>query len=124
MITFNDFTEEMRQDIIDAVKNGLLKLGINAQVTLSAKTLRDGREYISVETSEFNTTPVIYKSIHIYGGGSITDVDGNPQVYDMYVSLKYGFNYFSGGTNGVDIGTIRFRIFERTMRVACLGLTI
>ena len=121
---YEDFTEEMRQDIIDATKTSLLKLGIDVDVTLEAETCRSDRDYINIETSKFNTTPVIYKSIIINGGGYIVEVEGNPDLFDLFIPLSYRFEYFSGGSNGVDIGTLHLRIFKNAMRAINMGLRI
>ena len=60
---YEDFTEEMRNEIINATKDSLSKLGIHTDVMLSSKTTRHNHEYIRIDTSDFQTTPVIYKSV-------------------------------------------------------------
>lgn len=122
---YEDFTEKMRQDIIDATKTSLLKLGIDVDVMLKAETIRSNRDCILyVETSKFNTTPVIYKSIFIFGFGYIAEVEGHSDIFDLFIPLSYRFGYFGGGYNGVYIGTLHFRIFDKTMRVENMGLKI
>ena len=122
---YKDFTEEMRQEIVDAVKEKLMKLGVEVDVTLDIFiSPNNGNEYIRITSSAFNSTPVIYKHICIKGSGCLTEVDGRPDIYDLRIPIDYRFEYFGGGSNGVTIGEIHFRVFERTMRVACLGLTI
>lgn len=121
---YSDLTEEMRNDIVSAVKNSLLRLGINVDVTLSAKKIYDGREMIVIETSAFNTTPVIYEEVRVHGEGFIIKVEGHDDVFDLRFLLGYDFVYFGGGENGVDIGVMNFRIFAKTQRVAFIGLTL
>ena len=123
-MTYNDLTEEMRNDIVSAVKRSLLRLGINVDVTLSAKKLYNGKEFVEVKTSEFNTVPVIYKVITVTGGGYIVPYDGKDDVFTLALYLDYHFDYFTGGENGVDIGVMNFRIFTKTQRVAFLGFTL
>ena len=125
MITFNDFTEEMCNDIKSAVKDCLLKLGVDVDVNISAETYSHrSEEYIVVETSEFNTTPVIYKSIYVRGSGTLQEVEGHEGVYDLYIPLGYYFKYFDGGSNGVSIGTMYFRVFAEGQRVAKVSFSI
>lgn len=125
MITFNEFTEEMRNDIKSAVKDCLLKLGVDVDVNISAETYSHrSEEFIVVETSEFNTTPVIYKSICVKGSGTLHEVEEQEGVYDLYIPLDYHFKYFDGGSNGVSIGIMYFRVFAESHRVAKVSFSI
>jgi len=123
---YEDFTQEMRQDIINAVKDKLLKLGIKVDDVLIDKFIspNNEKEYIRIATSTFNTIPTIYKSICVKGSGCLAEIEDRPNVYDLCITIDYRFEYFGGGSNGVTIGTFHFRVFQKTMRVACLGLTI
>ena len=78
-----DFTEQMRNDIISAAKNSFLKLGINAEVTIEFKEDRSLR--VKLTTSKFNTTPVLYKSIYVYGNAELTPVDGHDGIYERKI---------------------------------------
>ena len=119
----SDFTEEMRDDIIRYAKRSLLKLGINiVDVKLEVrKHSYTVDEYLRIETSEFNTTPVIYESIKIDGTGTLIPIKDHTDVYDLCISLGYRFKYFGGGKNGVDIGTLKFRVFDASKRIAFVG---
>ena len=100
------------------------RLGLNVDFYLNEKEIYDGRLMVSVKSTEFQTMPVIYKSIHIEGSGFVirdTDKEG---VLHLSIPLSYHFNYFNGGTNGVDIGVCKFLIFADTKRVICNGLTL
>lgn len=123
---YEDFTEEMRQEIIDTIKDKLLKLGVKVDDVLIDIFIspNDGKEYIRIETTEFNTIPTIYKSICVKGSGCLAEVKDHPNIYDLCITVDYRFEYFSGGSNGVTIGTFHFRVFQETMRVANMGLTI
>lgn len=113
----------MRNEIVSAAKKSLLKLGINVDVSLSAETLKNGDARIVIETSTFQTTPVIYESVYVYGYGNIVKLEDAKHVHELTILLSYRFNYFDGGTNGVSIGILRFRIFnEETIRF--IGFTI
>jgi hypothetical protein len=121
----SEFTNEMRHWIVEATKSSLLKLGIaNVEVELEVRKMRSGNEYFNLTTSGFNTTPVIYRSIRVCGIGEVEKVSGEDNVYELNITLDYDFDYFSGGRNGVSIGTLRFRVFEDTMRIAFIGFII
>lgn len=111
---YEDLTLEMRKTITDATKTSLLRLGINVDVYLSSSERKSRYgDYVFINTSSFNTTPVIYKSCYVYGDGCFVQVkNADTTCYDLNISINYGFTYFSGGTNGVSIGNLRFRVFE------------
>ena len=117
-----DFTEQMRNDIISAAKNSFLKLGINAEVTIEFKEDRSLR--VKLTTSKFNTTPVLYKSIYVYGNAELTPVDGHDGIYDLFFFVDYMFETFSGGTNGTYLGKLKFRVFDCAKKVIFIGFEI
>ena len=116
MMNVRDFTEEMRNAIVEAAHNSLMKLGIMADVVM---ILNEEKNRIKLETAKFNTTPVIYKSIE-----ELVEVEGKEGVYDLAFGLDYRFKYFGGGSNGVPIGVLSFRVFEKTERIAVVGFII
>lgn len=131
MTTLNDFTKEMLDDIEEATKTSLAKLGIHVSgVVLNIGKSRNGELYTRLQTSEFQTTPVIYKSVRVEGYGSLCDVESEKipagGVYNLNIHLSYRFDYFKGGENGVDIGVLNFRVFEYDDRrtIHFLGFTI
>lgn len=121
---YEEFTEEMRNEIINATKNSLAKLGIHTDVKLSSKMTRHNHEYIRIDTSDFQTTPVIYKSVSVFGEGCVVPCDDIADAFDLCINLDYAFKYFKGGANGVEIGQLRFRIFSDSMKICFLGFTI
>ena len=121
---YEEFTEEMRNEIINATKNSLAKLGIHTEVMLSSKVTRHNHEYIRIDTSDFQTTPVIYKSVSVFGEGYVVPCDDIAGAFDLCINLDYAFKYFKGGANGVEIGQLRFRIFADSMKICFLGFTI
>ena len=124
-MNLDDFTDDMRQEIVAAIKKSLFKLGIDVDVTLGRFHSRnDGQDYINFHTTTFNTTPVIYKSIEVGGAGRLFEVEDHPGIYDLKINADYRFVYFDGGTNGVHIGILSFRVFEENKRVLFLGFTI
>ena len=121
---YEDFTEEMRNEIINATKNSLLKLGIDTSVRITSKVTRSNNEFIRIDTDTFQTTPVIYKSVSVYGEGYVNPSCEIENGFDLCINLNYGFKYFKGGSNGVEIGQLRFRIFSDPMRICFIGFII
>lgn len=121
---YEEFTDEMRNDIVNATRDSLAKLGIHVNVDISAKTTRRNNEYITIKTDTFQTTPVIYKSVFVYGSGWVVQTENAENVFDLNIELNYGFEYFNGGSNGVEIGELKFRIFKDTMTVYFRGFKI
>lgn len=121
MMNVRDFTEEMRNEIVEAAKNSLMKLGIMADVAI---ILDDKHNRVEIDTASFNTTPVIYKSITVSGGARLSEVEDHDGVYDLNIHLDYWFKSFGGGSNGMSLGTLKFRVFENSGRVGFVGFFI
>ena len=123
MIRFNEFTDEMLQDIAVSAKEKLFKLGIDAKVNVG---LQDGRDGVSLylETTTFGSMPVIYKSIKVYGYGIIEKYEDVDTISTLSIPLYYEFEYFSGGSNGVSLGSLEFYVYSKSKRIRCIGLTI
>ena len=105
---YKDLAYDSRMRIRSAVMQILLRMGINVDITLYAKTIYDGRELIHFESQEFQTTPVIYRNVSVYGEGFLNDEEDG--LCRLCLSLSYRFKYFGGGENGVDIARLTFII--------------
>ena len=100
------------------------RMGINAEFYINEMKIYDGRLLVTVKSTEFNTTPVIYDEIIVKGDGFLTKDERDDEVLNLYLGMDYSFKYFGGATNGVNIGVCHFVIFTKTKRVAFNGLTI
>lgn len=107
-------------EISQAIQDSLVKMGINVEVRLETRKIK-GVKTLYVETSRYNTTPVLFRSIHLYGWGYVEGCDG---VHDIFVPLNFRYELFKGGENGAELGCAHFRLFDDTERIAYLGLTI
>lgn len=110
-------------EISQAIQDSLMKMGINVEVRLETREIK-GVKTLYVETSGYNTTPVLFRSIHLYGWGYVEDVEGHEGVHDIFVPLHFRYELFNGGENGAELGCAHFRAFDDTERIAYLGLTI
>lgn len=106
-------TEEMQEKIETALKDVLLRLGINVEIYLTQEKIWDGRLLVKIRSTAFNTTPVIYKAIEVRGDGFIRPYKDTEDRYELYLSLSYRFTYFNGSENGVDIGVAHFLFKEQ-----------
>ena len=121
----SEFTNEMRHCIVEATKSSLLKLGINnIEVELGVRKSRSGEESFFLTTSKFNSTPVIYRSIRVCGYSDSRCISKEDNVYELTINLDYDFDYFSGGRNGVSIGTLKFRVREGSQYITFIGFVI
>lgn len=122
MITINDFTQEMYNDIIAAAKRSFVMLGINADVEVTQD--KKNKKALCLNTSKFNTAPVVFQSIHINGLAELEDVEDNDKVKDLIFYLSYRFEYFNGGYNGAHLGALKFRVFVDNPQIRFVGFTI
>jgi len=102
----------------------LSRMGVQADFYLTELKIYDGRLLVKVKSTEFNTTPVLFKAIHVEGEGFVIRDKEHDGVLRLSINLSYRFNCFSGGENGANIGVCQFVIFAGTKRVACNGLTL
>lgn len=129
---FSEITSENVWLMELAIKDMLAHIGINVDVTLSSNIIYDGRELVCVETSTFNTTPAMYRSIKVEGSTLIYEDDGaendTMKRYDLRFHLNYRFDYWKGGVNGVILGDIHFQLVankkDGTQRLWSNGLVL
>lgn len=121
MMNVRDFTEEMRNDIVNAAKRSLMMIGVTADITISVD---EKKNRIKLETEKFNTTPVIYQSVEISGYADLCEVEGHEGLYDLNFYLNYWFVIFGGGHNGTSLGALKFRVFEKSKEVRLIGFVI
>lgn len=109
---FSKLCNEDIDAIREGIANSLARLGIFCNVILNMTIDRFDRPFMTITSSGFNTTPVIYKNVDIKGYAITNIKDEERNIYTLSIHLDYHFTYFSGGENGVDIGDVEFRIFD------------
>lgn len=115
-----------------AIKDMLAHIGINVDVTLSGKIIYDGCELVRMESTTFNTTPAIYRSIKVDGNTLIYEDDESESEttkrYNLRFHLDYRFDYWKGGENGVELGEVHFVLVinkkDGTQRLLSNGLVL
>lgn len=118
----------IKKDIAENIERVLMRLGIHARIEVSEKKIYNGRYVVKIESETFNTTPVIYKSVNVYGDGWFIEEDAEKHTAKLTLDIGYRFCYFDGGSNGVDIGTADFRFTigneKNDGRTFFVGLTL
>lgn len=124
---FSDLKQKEISFIEDAIKNQLMRLGVGIDVVvgIAPKPRKNGGELIRVFTSDFQTTPSIYRSVSVMGEGYIEPLEED--VWTLNLNLSWKFEYYNKASNGVNIGCSKFRFFKESddsYSVTNLGLTI
>lgn len=115
--------EKVLEQIREIVSNELLKRGFNVNVFVN----QDESGRINIETTEFQTTPVIFKSLTInnkmFSNISIQEEDF-PKVphYDFSTELNVVCNRFDGGSVSPSLITMVFRWFKNENKVHLITL--
>lgn len=95
----------------DAIQIELLKRGIHAPIILIEEYVgnHDKNSHIRLKTSEFTTTPTLFKKIWVedFGSGleeeTVIVSDGELTKINVYVNIHYSYEHFGGGRNGCSI---------------------
>lgn len=114
--------ENEKQVIKKAIEHLLMRLGIHTEILIEF-----GEKKLVLVSTPIQTTPTIYKEVKITGNGSLDLFnESRTDVFTLKIHLNYSFKYFGGGSNGVNLGVIEFRLFENEnyVRIDQLGLTI
>lgn len=113
--------EGVFEQIAELIQIELLKRGFIVDVVCS----QTGENCFKVKTTSFQTYPVLFKNICIKSSSAIfrenTNEKGNKYT-DYFVRLFARYELFDGGTNGCELFTIEFRIFENWDKVRILSI--
>lgn len=101
--------EEIKQQLLQDVKQECNKIGINADFTLEEGTDWRGDKYEYIKSSSFTTTPYIFDEIHVYASLWESDLDSEDYWY-LCADLHYNYTLPTGGTNGHSFGRIEYQI--------------
>ena len=107
----NLLSEKAINTIKDLLQVELLKRGILAPIKrIEEEEGRSGNRYISFNTEEFQTTPVIFKSLMVGNFNSwIKKVEGG---YVVIIDVHYFYEHFGGGTNGCSLFNFQCNVSE------------
>jgi hypothetical protein len=112
-------SKENLKVIKDRIQLELLKRCFTAPIVKMEEVISRGAHKISFETSEFQTVPVIFKSLKITNFG--TSVEKKPkselnqgatgEYISVWISVYCFFEIFDGGSNTTNLFAIQFNVF-------------
>lgn len=100
-------TWELIDNLKELLRDELLKRGINVNLTVTSKG-----DKITISSSDFQTTPVLYKRLYITTTGVVTkeevDKGGSSFIrYSLPLRVHAKVETFGGGTNGIELFFIK-----------------
>lgn len=105
---------EILKEIQENIQTMLSRLCINTEITLTVKYNEIAQGVVVVlQSTEFNTVPVIFKSVHLEGRSNpvVEIVDNGHEIFHRIkfcFFISYRYEDFSHGTNGTDLGSVEF----------------
>lgn len=114
-----EIRKDIRDYIVSEVAQSLNRLAIYTSFTLEHEwTNRDGKVTSYVYNSEpIQHTPVIFKKLVVSLILEMQEISESSEYgnmtekwYGLYVKIEYRYETFNSGSNGTDIGRMRFLI--------------
>lgn len=101
-------------------KSVFSRLGVNTDFEISEKKIYDGSLLVTVTSTTFNTTPVIFHDVRIVCEGKLRKNE-EKGTYELNMGCDYRYNLFTGGSNGCRIGTMNLTIWEIIPDCMCIA---
>ena len=105
---------EILKEIQEKIQTMMSRLCINTEITLTVKYNEySQRVVVTLQSTEFNTVPVIFKSIHLEGRSQpvVETIDNGNEIFyriKFCFFISYRYEDFGHGTNGTDLGSVEF----------------
>jgi len=103
-----DITTKQLTAIEQAMQTAVSRLGIHVTFKAEIRKAYNGEPFIYIESSEFQTFPVMFKSIKVNGEGGAKEI---PFGLQIAFHVCYSYDHFGGGHNGCDIGRAHFCVY-------------
>lgn len=84
--------------ILQEVSDELAKRGFHAAISLKQETYRNGSQGFKIQSTDFQTTPVIFKNIQLTAFNANLKQDGAN--YRVWIAVHVSYEHFGGGSNG------------------------
>ena len=101
--------------IKEEISNQLKKRGIHVELTLS-QYLEKRNSGIKISSTEFTTTPTLYKKCTIVDFGTSLKIDedreDDKEVLKLWICVNASFEYFSLGSNGVELFSFTCNVYQ------------
>ena len=105
-----EIKKEVLEYIISDLQVSLMRLGINAKLSVNTKKDYRGSDYLAIESEEFQTMPVMFKKVYLTGTIAVTDEKEDSTI--ISIRLHYNWHSFGGGSNGTELGVAYYEIEE------------
>lgn len=105
---------EILKEIQENIQTMMSRLCINTEITITVKYNEISQGVVVVlQSTEFNTVPVIFKSIHLEGRSNpvVEIVDNGHEIFHRIkfcFFISYRYEDFGHGTNGTNLGSVDF----------------
>lgn len=96
--------------IVKEVNLSVSRLGINTQLQLVEKKDCKDNPYLAIDSTPFQTTPMIFKSIKLDGNITFIPTNADEGKVIIAVGLSYRYQTFDDGSNGHKLGTFIFNV--------------
>ena len=106
----NELNLNVLKYIVKDVNLSVTRLGINTQLTIVEDKDYKNEPYLAIDSIPFQTMPMIFKSIKLVGEIYISENKNNEEVFYVLVRLDYKYHTFDNGTNGHQLGKIRYEV--------------
>lgn len=83
------------------------RLGINAKFSIKTEKDYSGKPYELIESTSFQTMPMLFKEIHIEGNIAAMSTTGSIRVIAI---LEYRYKTFESGYNGCALGKVIYEV--------------
>lgn len=103
-------SKEVRDYVLSEVNETLARLGVSESITtLEEKTARNGDTYYRGVSAPIRQMPKMFKKLVVVCEVN-TIVHEYYETTELWVSLKYVYEHYDGGSNGCDIGNMWFEV--------------
>lgn len=97
--------------IITDMETTLHRLGINTKLSVEKSEENDCLSYGKLVGTPFQTTPMIFREIHIEGNIYVSERgEGEDGKVLITFNLFMYYSYFGGGSNGHNLGNITYEV--------------
>ena len=100
---------EVKEFILSDVQMSAMRLGVNAQFQFVTEKDYRGNDYLVIMSSKFQTVPALFKELWIEGTVRAFE-DEDKGCFQVCIKLEYYWKTFGGGSNGTDLGSIRYQV--------------
>lgn len=96
--------------IVKDINLSVARLGINTQLSIVEKKDYKNKPYLAIDSTPFQTTPIIFKTIKLDGYIYVLEDEKNENIVKVVASLDYHYQTFGDGSNGHSLGRVQYEV--------------